>query len=424
MRGRVAFVAVAVAVVASACDGPRGPEARGVTASPQAPGRDDRERRDQAAALMLRFAERTGLTSARAERRYLWTDAFAVCNFLGLARATGEARYTELALRLIDRVHHTLGKHRADDARTGWLSGLSAQDGEAHPTRGGLRIGKELPERRPDQPFDERLEWERDGQYFHYLTQWMHALDRAARATATPRFNRWGRELAETARAAFAHGARGTSLRRMYWKMSIDLGRPLVPSMGQHDALDGYVACAELRATAAASGEPAAGPTPPTLEDEARDFARMIDVDNLATADPLGIGGLLVDAHRLDRLVRRGAGADGGLRDRLLGAAIAGLEQYARAGDLGRPAERRLAFRELGLAIGLHAVAAMRRGATDEPERRLLEALRPYDRLADDVIAFWLEPEHQRSSTFVEHEDINEVMLATALAPEGFLGEL
>src|SRR5262249_18479870 len=100
LRGRVAFVAVAVAVVASACDGPRGPEARGVTASPQAPGRDDRERRDQAAALMLRFAERTGLTSARAERRYLWTDAFAVCNFLGLARATGEARYTELALRL------------------------------------------------------------------------------------------------------------------------------------------------------------------------------------------------------------------------------------------------------------------------------------------------------------------------------------
>ena len=31
---------------------------------------------------MTRFAERTGLTGARLPRRYLWTDAFAVCNFL------------------------------------------------------------------------------------------------------------------------------------------------------------------------------------------------------------------------------------------------------------------------------------------------------------------------------------------------------
>jgi len=34
------------------------------------------------------------------------------------------------------------------------------------PTRGGLRIGKDLPERGPRAPFDERLEWDRDGQYF------------------------------------------------------------------------------------------------------------------------------------------------------------------------------------------------------------------------------------------------------------------
>ena len=30
------------------------------------------------------------------------------------------------------------------------------------------------------EPFDERLEWDRDGQYFHYLTKWMHALCQAA----------------------------------------------------------------------------------------------------------------------------------------------------------------------------------------------------------------------------------------------------
>ena len=46
------------------------------------------DERDQALAteLMRGFADRTGLSSARAPRRYLWTDAFAVCNFMALAR--------------------------------------------------------------------------------------------------------------------------------------------------------------------------------------------------------------------------------------------------------------------------------------------------------------------------------------------------
>ena len=57
----------------------------------------------------MRFAERTGLISDLPPKRYLWTDAFAVCNFLGLAQATGEERYTALALRLIDQVHQVLG---------------------------------------------------------------------------------------------------------------------------------------------------------------------------------------------------------------------------------------------------------------------------------------------------------------------------
>ncbi len=127
----------------------------------------------EAIELMTGFAERTGLSSERPQQRYLWADAFAVCNLLGLARATGDKRYTDLALRLVYRVHHILGRQRDDDSHKGWISGLNEQEGEAHPTRGGLRIGKGLPERRPDQPFDERLEWDRDGQYFHDLTKWM-----------------------------------------------------------------------------------------------------------------------------------------------------------------------------------------------------------------------------------------------------------
>ena len=46
-----------------------------------------------AIALMTDFAERTGLSSERPPQRYLWTDAFAVCNFLGLARVTRDEHY-------------------------------------------------------------------------------------------------------------------------------------------------------------------------------------------------------------------------------------------------------------------------------------------------------------------------------------------
>lgn len=68
---------------------------------------------------MRDFAETTGLEPVSARpRRYLWTDAFAVCNYLGLYHETGDAYSRELALRLIDQVHHILGRHRSDDQRT------------------------------------------------------------------------------------------------------------------------------------------------------------------------------------------------------------------------------------------------------------------------------------------------------------------
>ncbi|HMK72614.1 MAG TPA: hypothetical protein VK454_04705, partial [Myxococcaceae bacterium] len=224
--------------------------------------------------LMLGFAERTGLTSDRPQERYLWTDAFAVCNFLGMARETGDGKYADLALRLVDRVHTTLGRRRSDDVRTGWISGLGELAGAAHPTRGGLRIGKKLPERRADEPFDEELEWDRDGQYFHYLTKWMHALDQVTRWTGAPRYGLWARELAAAAFAGFSDRPSGGGRLRLRWKMSIDLSRPLVSSMGQHDALDGLVTCAQLRATAAALP---AGDAGPSLEEELAGLASMLE---------------------------------------------------------------------------------------------------------------------------------------------------
>jgi len=382
---------------------------------------------DEAIALMNNYAERTGLASEQPQRRYLWTDAFAVCNYLGLARSSGEQGYTERALQLVDQVHHTLGRHRDDDRRSGWISGLSEHEGEQHPTRGGLRIGKGLPERGPREPFDERLEWDRDGQYFHYLTKWMHALDQVTRSTQQPRFNAWARELASSAFASFTYlPSSASGPRRMYWKMSIDLTRILVPSMGQHDPLDGYISNLQLRATAAALPQPAAEPN---LEDETRQYATMIKRGELATADPLGLGGLLIDAYRVQQLMQQSARPDAQLLNRLLDAALTGLQHYAQGGELQLPAKHRLAFRELGLAIGLHAVERMHQATDDEnkhtstsPQQRAqLQALMQYLPLRDKIEAIWRTPEQQRAATWIEHQDINEVMLATSLVPDGFL---
>jgi hypothetical protein len=381
----------------------------------------------EAIVLMMDFAERSGLDSAHAGRRYLWTDAFAVCNFLGLSRVTRDTRYRELALRLADQVHETLGRHRHDDPRSGWISGLSEHEGKAHPTRGGLRIGKELPERASGEPVNERLEWDRDGQYFHYLSKWMHALDQLTRSTRRAEFNLWARELAATAFATFTYLPSTTwASRRMYWKMSIDLSRPLVPSMGQHDPLDGYITVLQLRSTAASLPEVTAKPD---LEDETGQFAAMIRRGEWATSDPLGLGGLLIDAYRVAQLTQQGTVPEQHLLEGLLDASLAGLQHYARSRELQLPLEYRLAFRELGLVIGLHAAERMwqatnsdaGRASISTQLRAQLDAIMQYAPMRDEIESFWRNPEHQAGSTWSEHRDINAVMLATSLVPDGFL---
>lgn len=334
----------------------------------------------EAAALMDGFASRG--------RRYLWTDAYAVTNYLALANITQEPRWQKAALDLVESVHHVLGRHRPDDARRGWISGLSDHDGERHPTQGGLRIGKPLRERLVTEDYDPDLEWERDGQYFHYLTKWMHALGELARAADRPIFLTWARELAAFAHGAFTDGPSWN--RRMFWKISIDGARPLVRSMGQHDPLDGYVTCVELDAWADALSVD----REPSLVEATTDFERMLEQMNPTTADPLGLGGLLTDAGRLEAL-----GGHEALVSELREHALLGIETFMDAPDLRLPANRRLAFRELGLAIGLG----------EGP-------------LADEITAFWREPAHRRAATWTDHEDINDVMLATSLLSRGSPG--
>lgn len=280
--------------------------------------------------IMTEFAEMTGLSPAgRVLRRYLWTDAFAVCNFLELYRQRGDEKYKHLALRLVDQVHHTLGRHREDDPRTGWISGLDEREGKRHPTKGGLRIGKEMNERRPADPFDERLEWDRDGQYYHYLTKWMHALNRVSRVTD----------------------------------------------------------------------------------------------------DPLGIGGLLSDAYKVAQLIRDGYFEQTHLLEILLDSSLPGLESYAKKNPWKLPADYRLAFRELGLSIGLRAFERLQElveenpGLFDEkpPLPSRIASLMQYKSFSEGIEMFWLENANREANSWIEHRDINMVMLATSLAPDGYL---
>jgi hypothetical protein len=374
--------------------------------------------------IMTDFANLTGLSSRKTPQRYLWTDAFAVCNFLELYNSLGDSKYLKLALDLVDQVHHVLGRHREDDSRKGWISGLGENEGEKHPTIGGLRIGKKMNERRPSDPFDERTEWDRDGQYYHYLTKWMHALNRVSRIAEEPIYNLWAIELARTAHAKFTYALSPRGHRRMYWKMSIDLSYPLVPSMGHHDPLDGFITYSQLQATAAFLKGSAAD-----LDTEISDMSDMCAGRNWITEDPLGIGDLLCNAYKAAQLVVGGRLKETGLVSILLDSSLSGLEFYSRTNSLELSADYRLAFRELGLAIGLMAVERLRdlieKNPTffngEHPLYARIQRLMDYISSCKKIEAFWLKHRNEGDGRWIEHRDINMVMLATSLTPDTYL---
>ena len=142
----------------------------------------------------------------------------------------------------------------------------------------------------------------------------------------------------------------------------------------------------------------------------------------LETDDALGIGGLLIDLHRLARLIRRGATSEVPLLGRLLSAACFSLDAFDEDA-LSAPAQVRLGFRELGLAIGLHAVERARDlGEMHASFAEPLAVLLARAPLAARIAAFWSKPGNRRVAAWTEHQHINDVMLATSLDPDGYLG--
>lgn len=212
--------------------------------------------------------------------RYLWTDAFGVMNFITLHQeyATGDnakdGKYLTLARRLIETVHNILGRTRDGMSRLPRAT-------DENPLGGGLRIGK-VDECGPDG----------DGQYHHYLTLWMFALNRMSMATDDPTYNWQAVALAKAIHPHFfVH--RTSSRPRMVWKMSVDLSEILVSSEGNLDPIDGFVIFRLLQAFSMRYNEEK------VLEEEIIDYKRVIERkgEHFVSSDPLDLGMTLWTAH-------------------------------------------------------------------------------------------------------------------------------
>ena len=143
---------------------------------------------------------------------------------------------------------------------------------------------------------------------------------------------------------------------------------------------------------------------------------------------------MLVDAYRLYLVYKSGFDTIS-IVDHILKQALIGLRLYSDARPLDDPAHARLAFRELGLSIGLHSVDFLRQkhneehyadyGKQSQQQCRdislILEALNKYAHYSETIESFWQQEHHQKERSWQHHLDINEVMLATSLCPDGFL---
>ena len=218
--------------------------------------------------------------------RYLWTDAFGVLDFLTLhtetTKETSASPYLTLAERLVTSVHSSLGYTRDGSSR---LPGAT----DAEPLKGGLRIGKE-----------NASGIDCDGQYHHYLTLWMFALNRLSLAKKDSYYNDQAISLAKAIHPHFFID-RKSSAPRMVWKVSTDLNMVLVNSEGNLDPIDGYVTFKILQTTAKAQhwDDPEAGKV---LEEEIGDYWRVMQRKGKLrfTSDALDLGMAAWTAHWLD----------------------------------------------------------------------------------------------------------------------------
>ena len=129
------------------------------------------------------------------------------------------------------------------------------------------------------------------------------------------------------------------------------------------------------------------------------------------------------------KLMTKGQIRNPSLLETIVHASTLGIDSFENSGSLEYPAEYRLAFRELGLSIGLSAVERLHEGIEENPDifrqmsslKQRVEDLREYEPLGKIIKQFWMDNKNRQASTWIEHREINMVMLATSLAPSRFL---
>ncbi|KAL7626355.1 hypothetical protein AAE478_003127 [Parahypoxylon ruwenzoriense] len=323
--------------------------------------------------------------------RYLWTDAFGVVNFITLSReksgAHAEQLYLGLARRLADTVHSVLGRTRDGTAR---LPGATDEE----PLKGGLRIGK-IDADGPDG----------DGQYHHYLTLWMFALNRLALATGEARWNDLAVQLARAIHPHFMTRRGGGDT--MVWKISTDMRRVLVSSKGNLDDVDGLVMFTLLQDTAdlfhKRDNTTTTTTAAPPLGTEIEHYRRIMATHPKSlSGDPLDLGMSLWISHLDRRAEWSRALSSSGLaiaRERFLPAASSPVAA-------GRWRQQyRLAFREFGACMGIECYVPDEANPLRKGVEAVLDAWegRVLDGTADDDL-----------------RPINLVMYAAALEPGAF----
>lgn len=326
--------------------------------------------------------------------RYLWTDAFGVINFITLHREYEKAlasstsapddRYLTLARRLVQTVHDVLGRTRDGQSR---LPGAT----DDNPMGGGLRIGK-IEEHGSDG----------DGQYHHYLTIWMFALNRLSLATGDPTYNRQAIALAKAIHPRFFIG-RHLFRPRMVWKMSMDLSTALVASEGNLDPVDGFVTFRLLQAAAMQMGEGE------VLANEIADYRKVMERKgkHFVTSDPLDLGMSLWTAHWFAEKEDWATQLSGECFEHIY--ELFEIDRY-----LDRSHKYRLAFREFGTCMGIKCMSEQ------STEKESAVDLKVY---ADKILDSWNIYMQKSLATKMTPDDlrpITRVMYASALLPGAF----
>ncbi|MCO5587738.1 hypothetical protein L7F22_041690 [Adiantum nelumboides] len=312
------------------------------------------------------------------QRRYLWTDAFGVCNFITLFKESGgNPLYLDMADALIEDVHDTLGRHRDGQCR------LDSATND-HPLLGGLRIGKEAEEGEDDG----------DGQYFHYLTKWMFALNRMSIARGNEHYNDLAIELAKAVHGRFIYD-KSKERPRMFWKMNINLTKPLVKSEGNLDPFDGYMTYRVLAYCCTKSKS--------ILDEEIADLRKIVEAkfELYTSYDPLDLGEALWICHWfVDDESKECLGKED-WAVRVSNISLQALERLFAAGYFtAHSSKNRLAFREFGTTL---SVQVNRLAKLDLWMPRVKE-----------IHAHWSD------KLFKRDKDITPVMYCSSLIPGSF----